>query len=202
MLGLVAAAFLAGCVIAFQPAMNAAFGRAAGGPFGAALNNFVVGVCAMLVAIALLRAWPDYPKASRDAPWWTWVGGLLGAGFVISSILLVPRLGAGVFITAMVTGQIVCSLVIDHFALVGMDRRPVTPAKIVGVSIMIVGLLVLRFGGGAGKAPGVSVEGDAVPHGNPVLHPASDDAAQPAVPGRDGVVVPEAAIDPADPSER
>jgi len=81
----------------------------------------------------------------RTAPWWSWLGGLLGAVFVTSSILLVPRLGATLFIAAIVTGQLAFSLIIDEFSLLGVSQRPASPGRLLGVAIMMVGLGVLTY---------------------------------------------------------
>ncbi len=52
-----------------------------------------------------LQATQSTPN-STDAPWWAWIGGALGALYVIDAIIFAPLLGA-----ATLTGVFVCSQV-------------------------------------------------------------------------------------------
>ena len=88
-----------GMLIAIQPALNARLAGTLGSPFFGALTNFGVGLGVVAVA-GLLIFRPAIPRTEQlaAAPWWAWCGGLLGATFVTLSILLMPRLGAVLFI--------------------------------------------------------------------------------------------------------
>jgi uncharacterized membrane protein YdcZ (DUF606 family) len=44
------------------------------------------------------------PNRYRSAPWYLWIGGALGAGFIALAIFLMPKLGATTFIALPVTG--------------------------------------------------------------------------------------------------
>ncbi len=54
------------------------------------------------------------------APWWVWVGGLLGAFYVAASIILTPRLGAANTVTLIIAGQVLASMVLDQFGLLSL----------------------------------------------------------------------------------
>ena len=77
-------------------------------------------------------------------PPWLWLGGLIGAVFVFSGTLLVPRLGAAGMICLIVAGQLVGSVLVDHFGVLSQPR-PIDAMRIVGAVLVGIGaLLVVR----------------------------------------------------------
>ena len=139
-------ALLAGALIPVQAAANAALSRSIQGnvPF-AALTLFVVAGAAS--AVAALLAGGHIPAAVnlRAAPWWSYVGGLIVAFYVFTITFLAPRLGVGTAISLIVTGQIVAALTIDHLGLLRSPTFPLSPVRLVGAILMVVGVfLALR----------------------------------------------------------
>jgi len=53
-----------------------------------------------------------------------WTGGFIGAYFVAATIILAPRLGAAPMVALVVGGQMLASLVFDHFGLIGYQVHP------------------------------------------------------------------------------
>lgn len=141
----VALAMLAGVVTAYQPGVNAKFAAHAGAGVWGGFNNFAVGLLVMTLVVAFFR--PALPEAGRMAagPWWMWLGGLCGAFFVTLALILVPKMGAASYLTAMVAGQLVASLVIDHFGHVGLVVRAITPGRVAGVALVFIGMLLVRM---------------------------------------------------------
>ncbi|KAG1123913.1 hypothetical protein G6F42_010109 [Rhizopus arrhizus] len=78
----------------------------------------------------------------RTAPWFAWIGGILGAYYVIINILTVPRLGAATVLSIFVCAQIIMACLIDHFALVGVAKRTYTVWRILA-SFGLVGCVVV-----------------------------------------------------------
>lgn len=128
--------------IGLNSALRAQFGSAA----WAATANFLVGTAA-LVAFALLQRGPS-PTAAQAAavPWWGWLGGLLGAAYVASSTVLGPRLGAATFTAVVVGAQMIASLVIDHYGLVGFPEQAATQWRVAGALLIIVGVVLVTRG--------------------------------------------------------
>ena len=62
---------------------------------------------------------------SRKARWLA-AGGILGAFFVLSSLVLAPRLGATAFVSATVVGTVAASLIIDHYGFLAYRVQPIT----------------------------------------------------------------------------
>ena len=55
------------------------------------------------------------------------------------------KLGAAGWLGVVVAGQILTSVVLDHYGLVGFKIHPVTPWRVVGVVLLLAGAaIVLR----------------------------------------------------------
>jgi transporter family-2 protein len=138
-------AIAAGAVIPFQAGVNAQLAHWVDSPVRAAFVSFLVGTIALLVVAALVRK--SLPPVGRlaDAPWWVWVGGLLGAFYVVGSVVTAPKLGAATLIAAVVAGQLLSSLVVDQFGWVGFEEHAVTPGRLIGIALVAVGVVLVRF---------------------------------------------------------
>ena len=77
----------------------------------------------------MLAAYRDWPSTGSlaGAPWWVWVGGLLGAFYVLGSVVAAPKLGAATLVAVILAGQAFASLLVDHFGWVGFEENPITP---------------------------------------------------------------------------
>ena len=136
-------ALVAGAMLPFQAGVNAQLAHWVGGPVRASLVSFAVGTLALLaVTLALFRGVPS--AKLEDAPWWVWVGGLLGAFYVVGSIVTAPRLGAVTLVAALLAGQAVASLVVDHFGWVGFAEQPITPGRVAGLVLIGLGVALVR----------------------------------------------------------
>lgn len=134
--------FGVGMLVAMQPPINAALSRRSG-PLWAAAVSFLVGTVA-LVLVSLLLA-DGSPADLRHAPLWQFTGGLLGAMFVFSTIVLVTHLGALGLIAAGIAGQLAGAVLIDRFGLFGLPQIPLTPLRAGGLVLLLLGVaLILR----------------------------------------------------------
>ena len=138
-------AFIAGMGLSSQVGMNRTLGGRMNSPILATLTSFAIGTTALLVYVLATR--PALPARSSlgGGPWWIWCGGLVGAAYLTAAAALSGRLGAAAWFGLIVTGQIVASLVLDHYGLVGFPKRPITPTKLLGAVVLLAGVaLVLR----------------------------------------------------------
>ena len=139
-------ALAAGALIALQFGVNAGLRGFLGSdsPFYATLVSYAVGTLASLVC--LLAARPALPAWSRVAavPWWAWTGGAVGVGYVTASILLAPKLGATRLIVLVVAGQLLASVLFDHFGLVGYPVRAFNGWRALGCLLMIVATVIIK----------------------------------------------------------
>jgi bacterial/archaeal transporter family-2 protein len=135
---LLALLVFAGFCFAGQQAVNARLGRTTGQPLAAATVNFAVGG-AVLTAVTLLVVGGG-PAGGWGAPPLDWIGGLLGAAFVIVSALVVPVIGVLRLTLAAVAGQSAGALVLDVVA--PAPGEAVTVGTMVGVWLALAAVAV------------------------------------------------------------
>jgi transporter family-2 protein len=144
---LVPLALIAGVMLPIQFAANARMGGAAGGPTAAAAISFFIGTAALLLVVAgiLLVGSGESPTlpGATEVPWWAWAGGFLGAFFVTMSIILTPQLGASATIGFIIGGQMIASIVLDHFGLLNLPTSPATLPKLAGAVLVVIGAIIV-----------------------------------------------------------
>jgi transporter family-2 protein len=137
-------ALAAGVLLPVQAGVNAQLRSVLGSPVTAALVSFLVGTAGLVTAAVIFRA----PMALRAAwvasPWWYWVGGLIGALYVVASIVLAPRLGAATLVAAVVAGQMMASLLLDQYGLLGFPTHPISGLRVLGAALVIGGVVLVQ----------------------------------------------------------
>lgn len=136
-------AFLAGLALPIQFSINAQLRTFVGSPLVAATISFIVGSIT-LFTISLFKAGFSFNKGIASAPWWVWTGGVLGAFYVLATIILIPRIGAGTTVALVLAGQIVASVLIDHFGLINVPIHLLSLPRILGAILVIIGVVLIQ----------------------------------------------------------
>ncbi len=95
-------------------------------------------------ALMTVRAKPDWSEIA-SAPWWTWIGGIAGAVFVVAAAVIVPKTGSVLFLLAVVLGQMLGAIVADTYGMWGLAVQPISLTKLVGVSLVLAGAVVFNL---------------------------------------------------------
>jgi transporter family-2 protein len=132
----------AGCLVGMQAPVNSRLGKAVGG-VPAATFSFVVGTLALVFIAAIIRGELGQLSDVGNAPWWALIGGLFGAVYVFVALEAVRTLGASGLTAVVITGQLVISVVIDRFGLLGVARQAVGVQRIVGLALLAVGVVLV-----------------------------------------------------------
>jgi transporter family-2 protein len=144
---LLALAFAAGVAIATQAAVNSQLAAGLGGvPIVAAFLSFVIGTIALGAMAATSGGLVPALDQLGGQPLWRFAGGLLGAGAIFCTVTLAPRLGLAPLLALVIAGQLLASITIDHFGLLGVVTRPATAARLIGATVMLAGVLIALFG--------------------------------------------------------
>lgn len=144
LLSSIATAALVGMVLPLQALLNARLGAMTQGALFASFVSFAIGTLVLALALLATRTpWPPVRELAALPPW-LWLGGVIGAAFVFSGTLLVPKLGAAGLICLIVFGQVAGSMLVDHFGVLSQPR-PVDLARLAGAALVCIGaLLVVR----------------------------------------------------------
>ncbi|OAI93400.1 DMT family transporter [Pseudomonas putida] len=140
-------AICAGLGITLQTTLNSQLAKGVGGDsVAAALFSFTAGALCLGIFSLMRGGIVASMTAIPAQPLWSLLGGLLGAGALLSYVVLAPKIGLSALLGLAIAGQIMSSLVIDHFGLLGAIERPVSVFKLAGVMVMLSGLVIALFG--------------------------------------------------------
>ena len=137
-------ALVAGAMMPTQAATNNKMATVVASPVLAALISFAVGTVALFVYALLSGETLASLAAARNAPVIAWVGGFLGAFFVASAVILVPRIGVAMTFSLIIAGQMIVTLIIDHFGLLGVPVKEVSLVRVGGILLITAGVVLIR----------------------------------------------------------
>ena len=86
-------AFLCGAVFPTQAGLNTKMAKFVGHPVLSAFFSFLTGLIGLMIYAVIARIPLNLMSQCRNAPWYVWFAGLLGAFYVSMVIVLMPRLG-------------------------------------------------------------------------------------------------------------
>lgn len=135
---------LGGAFVGMQAPVNARLGRQIGAP-QAATVSFLVGTLALVLYTSLSKGGLGGIGKSGGAPWWAFVGGVLGAFYVAVALLAVRTLGVSGLTALVVGGQLAVAVAIDRFGLLGVAKQHIAAPRAIGLVLLLVGaVLVVR----------------------------------------------------------
>ena len=134
---------LVGVQFAAQAPVNGGLGRSTG-PLVAALISFLVGNVLLLVIVAASGQLDGFSTIG-EVPLWQLAGGVIGATYVALAATTIARIGAGVIAAVTVTGQLACSVVVDHFGWFGIEVHDVIGPRLLGLVLLLAGALAMLY---------------------------------------------------------
>lgn len=131
-----------GIAITFQTAINSQLREYLHSPIQAALLSFLVGTIALAVLVFFQSAEKPSLEMFKQIPWFLWLGGLLGVYAISVSISTAPKLGFLTLSGLIIFGQIVMSMIIDQFGLLGTEKTPINWQRLLGGVVIFTGVLL------------------------------------------------------------
>lgn len=135
---------LVGVCTAIQTSVNGYMGGIAGSSLHAGEINLAVGAVLLLVA-ALVTSPRQLARRPEPGPWWMWLGGLVGATFVISGATLAPLLGTATTVIAFNAGTIAAGQALEARGAFGARKNPLTATRLAGLVVIFLGVLAVRL---------------------------------------------------------
>ncbi|MEL6863820.1 MAG: DMT family transporter [Bacteroidota bacterium] len=137
-------ALLAGAALPLQGSLNAKLGEAVKDPVYGAFITFIIGGIGLLIYLLVTKV--DFSTVGQvnNVHWSVWLGGLLGAFYVVAMIILVPKIGATLFFGLTIFGQMTLALLLDHYGFMGFPVQAINWQRIAGVVLIVGGVLLIR----------------------------------------------------------
>lgn len=138
-------AILLGCGLTLQGAINTNLKQHVGSPITAATISFGTGALVLLLAYFVI---PNQQHITLDnmktTAWWMWMGGFIGASYILFSIMVIPAIGFANFFILLVAGQILLSAVFDQWGLWGHQVRALDLPRAMGIVLMAAGIYFVQ----------------------------------------------------------
>lgn len=172
-----------GALLAVQTAANVQLSTTMRSPLGASTLQLGVGSGLLLITNVAVGTTGAFGRLGAVTPWHL-LGGLGSAVYITAGILLFPRLGALVSVGLFITGQMLASLLLDTFGLLGVPTEPLRATALVGVAAVLVGVTLIVRSQAAGAATPTAAPAAAVDTVNVAATPTAGPPATttPAVP--------------------
>lgn len=132
-------AILAGAANPFQSATNGELNKQLQQPVWAGMVVYATGLMGMLIVQAFARQPVPLGRAA-SVSWWAWTGGLISIASTIAGLMLVQKLGSGIFTSLSLTASLIVSVLLDQFGLVGLRQHPATPGRWIGCALLVAGV--------------------------------------------------------------
>jgi transporter family-2 protein len=135
--------FLSGFGLSIQGSINGILGKTTGA-IQAAFISFLVGILSLFTVLLfigkgnLFTVW--------NVPKWQLIGGVLGAIYVTVLAIAVPKIGIGLSVVSVVIGQILMSMVVDHYGWFNSTQVLFNYQRLIGVTLLIAGLIFINRG--------------------------------------------------------
>jgi bacterial/archaeal transporter family-2 protein len=133
---------MVGGAVALQAPINSHLGKSVG-TFQAAFLSFAIGTVALLAIASLASGGLAGVREATSVPWYYLTGGLLGVAYVSTVLVTVRSLGAGGVTAATIAGQLTLAVVIDRFGWLGVEQKPISVARVVGVLLLAAGVTLI-----------------------------------------------------------
>ena len=137
-------AILAGMAMPTQATVNSKLVSYVHNPISAAFISFAVGTVALFIYMLLTGVPLGSLALSKDAPLIAWIGGFLGAFFVSVMVMVVPRIGVALAFSLAIGGQMIGTLLIDHFGWLGVPEKPINLWRVCGAALITMGVVLIR----------------------------------------------------------
>lgn len=138
------AALLIGGFLSVQGSINAQLSSFLRHPLQASLTNFLVGTVILIFLNIILRTSLPSIAEMKSVPWYLFLGGAIGAMFVTSVVLLIPRIGVTTMLAASIAGQLIIASIIDHYGFFNVTVHPVSLSRIAGIIMLLLGIFLIQ----------------------------------------------------------
>ncbi|WP_312563192.1 DMT family transporter [Anaerospora sp.] len=135
-------ALISGVLMAVQGTLNTALSKVIG-LIEATFIVHVTGTIVLLVVLFVLRMGKGNLGAITTAPWYAYLGGIVGVFIIYLVAASIPAVGVANATTAIIVGQVLTAVLIDHFGGFGMERVPCGWNQVAGLVLLAIGAKLL-----------------------------------------------------------
>jgi len=150
-------ALIAGIATPTQTSINNRLRQRVGSPYITSLISFSVATLCFVVLLLVNGGGLGIPFATiNEHPWWIWTGGVFGVLIVVPTTIALPKIGSAKMVMLLSFGQIMTSLIVDHFGIFDALQISFGLSRALGAIVVIYGVAkIAGFSPKSGKAGGL-----------------------------------------------
>ena len=138
-------ALLLGGLIPIQSSFNTYLAQQLKSPLQATFINFAGGLIVLIfLLLFIFRVSIPTLAELKQIPWYYYIGGAIGVGFVTMVVMLTPKIGITNVLAGALVGQLIVSAIMDHFGLLNLNVHPITWQRITGICFLIFGIILTQ----------------------------------------------------------
>ncbi|WP_339183492.1 DMT family transporter [Oceanobacillus sp. FSL W7-1293] len=134
-------AVLAGTALSFESAIYGQLGESIG-ELETSFYNFFMGT--LIMGLLWLFFGKGKLSYAMEAPKWSLLGGILGVVYLTAIVISVPFVGVGITMVTVIIGQLIMSMVIEHYGWFGIKQTKINKEKVFAVISMIIALILIN----------------------------------------------------------
>lgn len=134
------AAVIAGMSLSVEAAIGGALGEHVG-ELESTYYIFIIGAMATFL-VTLFFGKGDLRQLFH-VPKWNLIGGLLGVVYLALLVISVTLIGVGVSVTAVIVGQIIMSIIIEHFGLLGSPQIKFNANRLAAIVLLTISFFLV-----------------------------------------------------------
>jgi bacterial/archaeal transporter family-2 protein len=134
-------AFFMGAAMSVYLPMNGVVSKIIGSSITANVIFFLVAFLISLLIFFLFGEINTIPNIKK-VPFVFFLSGFFGGLIVLGMTFLIPRIGAGKFFIALITGQILMAIIVSNYGILSSPQTPITLKKIMGAILVVFGAII------------------------------------------------------------
>lgn len=140
---------VSGMALTLQAGFNGRLRSKVGSPVLSSFISFLVGTIGLGLVLTYTILSGSYSLSDsvnmlKGIRWWMFTGGLLGAFYIFITIFASPKIGFANMFSLVICGQIILSIIFDHFGFLENEIHLINPQRILGVVLLIAGVYVIQ----------------------------------------------------------
>ena len=119
------------------------------GTLSNALGNYtssvIIHIVGLFCMVSILLISKSKVKFEKGIPLYLYSAGIIGVFTVLFNNLTFYKLGVSITLALGLLGQSLCSIIVDHFGLLGMKVVRFENRKYIGLFYIIFGIIIMTF---------------------------------------------------------
>lgn len=138
--------FTVGILVVIQGGINARLGILLNNTLLATSAALVMSASFTLIAVFMtVRELPNIDQLQSIPTYMWFTGGALSFLAVTLFYYIIPRIGISTAVIFGLSGQIIFAAIAGHFGWFGMPLEPITFKKVMGMIVMTLGIILIKY---------------------------------------------------------